>query len=273
MKIAKTYSTRPADVESRWHVFDATDVVLGRLATEISVLLQGKHKPTYARHVLTGDYVVVVNAARVKVTGAKTEQKMHRRHSHYPGALRETPMSKVLDTYPDRVIREAVRGMLPKNNLGRRMLRRLRVYAGATHPHAAQVKDMADVEIVAAPAPRDDAPTAETMADQVEDTAAVETAAEPVEDATAVESPEEPVAEVESAAEVVEAAAAVESSNEPIAEVESTAEVVDDAAAVAESEAATEVESSEESPAEPAEDAPVAEAESPAESDNAEEKR
>ena len=266
MKTVKTYSTRPADVESRWHVFDATDVVLGRLATEISVLLQGKHKPTYARHVLTGDYVVVVNAARVKVTGAKTEQKMYRRHSHYPGALRETPMSKVLDTYPDRVIREAVRGMLPKNTLGRRMLRRLRVYAGATHPHAAQVKEMADEEVVAAPAPRDDAPAAETMADQVEDTAAVEAAAEPAEDAAEVEAAAEPVedtAAVEAAAEPVEDAAAVESVAEPAedaAEVESAAEPIEDAAAV-------------ESPAEPVEDAPVAEVESPADSETTEEKR
>ena len=292
MKIAKTYSTRPADVESRWHVFDATDVVLGRLATEISVLLQGKHKPTYARHVLTGDYVVVVNAARVKVTGAKTEQKMYRRHSHYPGALRETPMSKVLDTYPDRVIREAVRGMLPKNRLGRRMLRRLRVYAGATHPHAAQVKDMADVEVVAAPVQRDDAPAAEITADQVEDTAAVEAAAEPeeaaaaveaaaepVEDAAAVESAAEPVedaAEVEAATEPEEDAAAVEAAAEPAedaAAVESAAEPVEDAAAVESAEAAAEVESSDESPAEPAEDAPVAEAESPADSETTEEKR
>ncbi len=203
MKIVKTYSTRPADVESRWHVFDATDVVLGRLATEVSVLLQGKHKPTYARHVLTGDYVIVVNAARVKVTGAKTEQKMYRRHSHYPGALRETPLSKVLDSYPDRVIREAVRGMLPKNTLGRRMLRRLRVYAGETHPHGAQVRDLADEETVAAPVARDDTAAVEMIEDAPVAETTDETAAEvEVQEVEAAE----PASEVEAAEDTTESA-------------------------------------------------------------------
>ena len=202
MNTGKTYSTRPRDVESRWHVYDATDVVLGRLATEISVLLQGKHKPIYARHILTGDYVVVVNAARVKVTGAKMAQKMYRSHSHYPGALRETPLSKVLDRYPDRVIREAVRGMLPKNTLGRRMLRRLRVYAGDSHPHGAQVKDMASLEEVVAPVEREEMPPVEVIADQVE---AVEDAAEAetVAEQTEVEAAEETEA-VETVAEQTE---------------------------------------------------------------------
>ena len=236
MNTGKTYSTRPRDVESRWHVYDATDVVLGRLATEISVLLQGKHKPIYARHILTGDYVVVVNAARVKVTGAKMAQKMYRSHSHYPGALRETPLSKVLDRYPDRVIREAVRGMLPKNTLGRRMLRRLRVYAGDSHPHGAQVKDMASLEEVVAPVEREEMPPVEVMADQVEaveDAAEAETVAEQAEveaaeETEAVETVAEQ-AEVEAAeetetAEVVAEQAEVEVAEEPEASTESVDE-------------------------------------------------
>ena len=236
MNTGKTYSTRPRDVESRWHVYDATDVVLGRLATEISVLLQGKHKPIYARHILTGDYVVVVNAARVKVTGAKMAQKMYRSHSHYPGALRETPLSKVLDRYPDRVIREAVRGMLPKNTLGRRMLRRLRVYAGDSHPHGAQVKDMASLEEVVAPVEREEMPPVEVMADQVEavedaaeaETVAEQTEVEAAEETEAVETVAEQ-AEVEAAeetetAEVVAEQAEVEVAEEPEASTESVDE-------------------------------------------------
>lgn len=140
MNSMKTYNTKPSQVESRWHVFDAKDRVLGRLATEVAGLLQGKHKPIYARHVLTGDYVIVVNASRIKVTGNKLEQKFYRSHSNYPGALRETPMSEVQENHPDRIIRAAVRGMLPKNILGRQMLRRLKIYAGETHPHEAQIR-------------------------------------------------------------------------------------------------------------------------------------
>ena len=241
MNTGKTYSARPRDVESRWHVYDATDVVLGRLATEISVLLQGKHKPIYTRHILTGDYVVVVNAARVKVTGAKMAQKMYRRHSHYPGALRETTLSKLMDSHPDRVIREAVWGMLPKNTLGRRMMRRLRVYAGDSHPHGAQVKDMAGLEEVVAPVEREEMPPSEAMADQVEAVAEETEAAEAVaeqaeveaaEETEAPEATEEPVAEAEAEeseasaesvdeqteAEASEEAEAVEATGEPVAE-------------------------------------------------------
>ncbi len=236
MNTGKTYSTRPRDVESRWHVYDATDVVLGRLATEISVLLQGKHKPIYARHILTGDYVVVVNAARVKVTGAKMAQKMYRSHSHYPGALRETPLSKVLDRYPDRVIREAVRGMLPKNTLGRRMLRRLRVYAGDSHPHGAQVKDMASLEEVVAPVEREEMPPVEVIADQVEaveDAAEAETVAEQTEVEaeaeteaveTVAEQTEVEASEETETAEVVAEQAEVEVAEEPEASTESVDE-------------------------------------------------
>ena len=246
MNTGKTYSTRPRDVESRWHVYDATDMVLGRLATEVSVLLQGKHKPIYARHILTGDYVVVVNAARVKVTGAKMAQKMYRRHSHYPGALRETPLSKVLDSHPDRVIREAVWGMLPKNTLGRRMLRRLRVYAGDEHPHGAQVKDMASVEEVVAPVQREETPPEEAVADQVdtaEEAVAAEAVAEQTEAEAAVE--EEPVTEAVEATEPEEAVAS---------------ETVAEQAEVEAAEETEVVETTDEPPAAETPDEPVAEA-------------
>ena len=274
MNTGKTYSTRPRDVESRWHVYDATDMVLGRLATEVSVLLQGKHKPIYARHILTGDYVVVVNAARVKVTGAKMAQKMYRRHSHYPGALRETPLSKVLDSHPDRVIREAVWGMLPKNTLGRRMLRRLRVYAGDEHPHGAQVKDMASVEEVVAPVEREETPPEEAVADQVdtaEEAAAAEAVAEQVEAAEA----EETVAEEAEAAEAAEEPVAEATDESPVAEmpeetVAESAEATEVADTVAEE---TEVEETEEPVAEAAADEPEASTEPVDESETNEEKR
>ena len=148
----KTYSTKPSHVDSQWHVFDATDKVLGRLATEVSILLQGKHKPIYARHILTGDYVIVVNASRIKVTGKKLEQKLYRRHSNYPGGLREKTLARIQDSHPDRVIRLAVRGMLPKTILGRQMLRRLKIYAEESHPHGAQIKDLASAEVLTSPA-------------------------------------------------------------------------------------------------------------------------
>ena len=144
----KTYSAKPSHVKPKWHVFDADGKTLGRLATEIAVLLQGKHKPIYTRHILTGDYVVVVNAGKIKVTGKKPQQKMYRRHSHYPGALRETPLSVLQERYPDRILRAAVQGMLPKNVRGRQMLRRLKIYAGETHPHEAQVGSSLDAEAV-----------------------------------------------------------------------------------------------------------------------------
>lgn len=261
MNTGKTYSTRPRDVESRWHVYDATDMVLGRLATEVSVLLQGKHKPIYARHILTGDYVVVVNAARVKVTGAKMAQKMYRRHSHYPGALRETPLSKVLDSHPDRVIREAVWGMLPKNTLGRRMLRRLRVYAGDEHPHGAQVKDMASAqEVVTAPVEREETPPEETVVDQV-DTAEEAAATEAVvEEAEAAEA-EETVAEEATEVTAAEEAEAAEETEEPASEAEEespAAEVTDEPVAEATEEPPT-AEVAEEPVAESAAEEPEAE--------------
>ncbi len=134
----RTYSPRPADIERRWHVIDADGAVLGRVATEAARLLTGKHKPTWAPHVDGGDHVIVVNAARLDVSPRKAAEKRYHRHSGYPGGLRTTTLGDLLTRHPDRVVRLAVRGMLPKNRLGRRMLRRLRVYAGPEHPHAAQ---------------------------------------------------------------------------------------------------------------------------------------
>ena len=148
MKTMKTFNTKPSVINEQWHVFDATDKVLGRLATEVSTLLQGKHKPIYAKNLITGDHVVVVNASKVKVTGKKLEQKMYYRHSHYPGSLKATPLSKMQEDHPDRVIREAVKGMLPKTSLGRQMLSRLKIYAGELHPHGAQIKDSSRPEII-----------------------------------------------------------------------------------------------------------------------------
>jgi large subunit ribosomal protein L13 len=148
----KTYTTKPSHVEPQWHVFDASDKVLGRLATEVSVLLQGKHKPIYARHILTGDFVIVVNASKIRVTGKKLEQKMYRRHSDYPGGLREKTLARLQESHPDRVIRLAVRGMLPKTILGHQMLRRLKIYAGESHPHGAQINELARPEILPIPA-------------------------------------------------------------------------------------------------------------------------
>jgi large subunit ribosomal protein L13 len=134
----RTYSPKPGEVERRWHVIDATDVVLGRLASQAAVLLRGKHKATFAPHVDTGDFVVVVNADKVALTGNKRDQKMAYRHSGYPGGLRAVPYSQLLATHPERAVEKAVKGMLPHNTLGRRQLKKLKVYAGPDHPHQAQ---------------------------------------------------------------------------------------------------------------------------------------
>jgi large subunit ribosomal protein L13 len=134
-----TQSAKPAEVEHRWYVVDATDQVLGRLATRIASMLRGKHKPTFTPHVDTGDFIVVVNAEKVRLTGNKRADKTYYRHTGWPGGLKSTTAGKVLDgPHPERVIESAVRGMLPKNHLGRQMLSKLKVYAGAEHPHAAQ---------------------------------------------------------------------------------------------------------------------------------------
>jgi large subunit ribosomal protein L13 len=134
-----TQSARAEDVERRWFVVDAQDVVLGRLATRVATVLRGKHKPIFTPHVDTGDFVIVVNADKVKLTGRKREQKTYYRHSGYPGGIKEVTADKLLGgPHADRVVRTAVSGMLPKNSLGRKMLGKLKVYAGPDHPHAAQ---------------------------------------------------------------------------------------------------------------------------------------
>ena len=134
----KTFSARSETVEHRWYVVDATGRPLGRLASEVARRLRGKHKPIYTPHVDTGDYIVVINAARVGVTGNKRKQKLYHRHSGYPGGLRSVSLERMLDTHPTRVVEHAVRGMLPKGPLGREMFRKLRVYPDARHKHHAQ---------------------------------------------------------------------------------------------------------------------------------------
>ena len=134
----RTFSPKAGDIQRQWHVIDASDVVLGRLASHVAILLRGKHKPIFAPHVDTGDFVIVVNAAKIVLTGRKLEQKLAHRHSGYPGGLRSVAYGDLLERNPERAIEKAVRGMLPKNTLGRAMARKLKVYASAEHPHAAQ---------------------------------------------------------------------------------------------------------------------------------------
>ena len=134
----RTYTPKPGDVERNWYVIDATDVVLGRLATHVATLLRGKHKATFAPHVDNGDFVIVINADKVALTGNKRETKLAYRHSGYPGGLRSVTYAELLEKRPERAIEKAVRGMLPKNSLSRAQLSKLKVYVGAEHPHAAQ---------------------------------------------------------------------------------------------------------------------------------------
>ncbi|TQS25995.1 50S ribosomal protein L13 [Microbispora sp. KK1-11] len=134
----RTFSPKPNDVERQWYVIDATDVVLGRLASQVATLLRGKHKPIFAPHVDTGDFVIVINADKISLSGNKLEQKKAYRHSGYPGGLRSVSYGELMEKRPDRAVEKAVRGMLPKNALGRKMAKKLKVYAGAEHPHQAQ---------------------------------------------------------------------------------------------------------------------------------------
>jgi large subunit ribosomal protein L13 len=134
----RTYSPKPGDIERHWHVIDATDVVLGRLAVQIATLLRGKHKPIYAPHMDTGDFVIVINAEKVALAGNKKTTKLAYRHSGYPGGLTATPIGELLEKDARKVVEKAVWGMLPKNKLSRVQLRKLKVYSGPTHPHQAQ---------------------------------------------------------------------------------------------------------------------------------------
>ena len=135
----KNYNPKKSDLDSSWHLFDATGEVLGRLSTRIATILMGKHKPGYVGHLLSGDYVVVVNASKVKITGNKFHDKIYKRHSQYPGNLKEIPFSVIQKNNPERVIELAVKGMLPKNKIGRKMFTRFKVYPEAEHPHVAQL--------------------------------------------------------------------------------------------------------------------------------------
>jgi large subunit ribosomal protein L13 len=138
MTSTKTYVPKLAEIEQRWFLVDAEGVTLGRLATQIATILRGKHKPMYTPHLDTGDYVVVINAEKVNVTGKKEEQKRYYRHSGYPGGFRSTSLTDMFAKHPERVIESAVRGMIPHTNLGRDQFKKLKVFAGTTHPHAAQ---------------------------------------------------------------------------------------------------------------------------------------
>jgi large subunit ribosomal protein L13 len=137
--MTRTFSPKPADVQRNWLVIDATDVVLGRLASHTAALLRGKHKPTFAPHMDMGDHVIIVNAEKVALTGSKLTQKMAYRHSGFPGGLTATSYADLLEKNPVRAVEKAIRGMLPKNTLGRAQMDKLKVYAGADHPHQAQV--------------------------------------------------------------------------------------------------------------------------------------
>ena len=137
-KLQKTFTPTPADIKREWFVVDATDQTLGRLASDVANILRGKHKPTYAPHFDGGDFIVIINAEKVAVTGNKAEQKVYHRHSGYPGGLTELSFQQMRERYPERIIENAVRGMIPKNRLGRQVFTKLKVYAGSEHPHAAQ---------------------------------------------------------------------------------------------------------------------------------------
>ena len=149
----RTFSPKAGDIHRQWHVIDASDVVLGRLASHAAILLRGKHKPIFAPHVDTGDFVIVVNADKIVLTGRKLEQKLAHRHSGYPGGLTSVAYGDLLGQHPERVIEKAVRGMLPKNSLGRSQLSKLKVYAGPNHPHQAQQPTPFEITQIAQEAP------------------------------------------------------------------------------------------------------------------------
>lgn len=134
----KSYMAKANEIERKWYIIDATDKVLGRLATEVATLLRGKHKPTFTPHVDTGDFVIIINAEKVRLTGDKWDKKLHIYHTGYPGGRKEVVYKEIREKHPERVIELAVKGMLPKNRLGRSMYRKLKVYAGENHPHEAQ---------------------------------------------------------------------------------------------------------------------------------------
>lgn len=147
MTMNKTFTPKPDDIQRAWHLVDATDLPLGRVASEVARVLRGKHKPTYTPHLDTGDFVVVVNAERVAVTSDKSQSKIYYRHSGFPGGIKAETFESLLERRPEAIMERAVRGMLPKNRLGRKMLRKLKVYAGPEHPHQAQQPQPLDLDI------------------------------------------------------------------------------------------------------------------------------
>jgi large subunit ribosomal protein L13 len=143
--MSKTYMAKAQDIERKWYLVDATDMVLGRLSTEVASILRGKHKPTFTPHVDCGDYVIIVNAEKVAFTGKKLDEKIYFRHSGYPGGLKSRTAKVMLELQPEKVLEKAIRGMLPKNRLGEQMYRKLFVYAGPEHPHQAQKPEVLDL--------------------------------------------------------------------------------------------------------------------------------
>jgi large subunit ribosomal protein L13 len=141
----KTYSAKPSDITRDWFIVDASDKVLGRLASAIAHRLRGKHKPIFTPHMDTGDFIVVTNVEKLRVTGNKAEDKVYHRHSGYPGGITSTTLAKLQQRFPDRVLKKAVKGMLPKGPLGYRMIKKLKIYAGPTHPHSAQQPKPLDI--------------------------------------------------------------------------------------------------------------------------------
>ena len=246
-----TATAKANDLRPRWHVLDAQGQVLGRLSVQVAHLLKGKHKPNYSPHMLTGDFVIVINAGKVRVTGRKAEQKVYYSHSQYPGGLKEVPYESMMAKHPTRVVEHAVKGMLPHNRLGRQMFRRLKVYEGAEHPHESQVADSLNalekdreegVVWLGLPKPqykkriRKAKESSEAPAPAIEEaTADTETPAQPTAEAEPVTSDAEPVVEAE----------------DPVEEAEPTAEM---AAEVVDSEPVAEVEAAEASETEPTEE-------------------
>ncbi|MBS5749495.1 MULTISPECIES: 50S ribosomal protein L13 [Actinomycetaceae] len=145
----RTYTPKPGDIEKKWYIIDATDVVLGRLAAQVAALLRGKHKPNFAPHMDTGDFVIITNASKVTLTGSKATQKMAYRHSGYPGGLKATSYAELLASNPEQAVIKAVRGMLPHTSLGRQQLKKLKVFAGAEHPHGAQKPEPYELKKIA----------------------------------------------------------------------------------------------------------------------------
>ena len=141
----RTYSPKASEIEHAWYVVDAEGLTLGRMATEVARVLRGKHKPTFSPHIDTGDHVIIINAAKVALTPGKAEKKMVHHHTGYPGGIRSTTYAHLLDTKPEEAVRRTVRGMIPKNRLGRQMLTKLKVYPGPTHPHSAQKPQVLEI--------------------------------------------------------------------------------------------------------------------------------